>query len=574
MRREVLWTVRVGLLLGGLSLMAHLSHGQSEKSEQATTYDVILRRGTIYDGSGREGVVGDVGIRGERIVAIGDLTEAKGRLDVDAHGLAVAPGFINMLSWATTSLLHDGRSQSDIRQGVTLEVFGEGWSMGPLNERMKRDLRQSQGDLTYQVDWTTLSEYLERLVARGVSPNVASFVGATTIRIHVLGYEDRRATPEELATMQDLVRREMQAGALGIGSSLIYAPAFYADTEELVALCRAAAEYDGMYISHIRSEGNRLLEAVDELIEIARQAGLPAEIYHLKAAGRDNWDKVDAVIQRVETARSAGLRITADVYTYTAGSTGLNATMPPWVQEGGLRQWIDRLRDPAVRRRVLHEMRTPTDDWENLLLASGSADNVLLVGFKSEPLKSLTGQTLAAVAKRRGRSPEDTAMDLVIEDNSRVETVYFMMSEENLRRKIALPWVSFCSDSASLAPEGPFLLSNPHPRAYGSFARLLGKYVREEQVIPLAEAIRRLTSFPAENLGIEHRGRLAPGYFADVVVFDPDTIQDHATYAEPHQYATGMQHVFVNGQQVLKDGEHTGAKPGQFVRGRGAQREK
>jgi N-acyl-D-amino-acid deacylase len=486
--------------------------------------------------------------------------------------MAVAPGFINMLSWATISLLADGRSQSDIRQGVTLEVFGEGVSMGPLNPRMKQDMLKAQGDVKFEIPWTTLGEYLEYLVKRGVSTNVASFLGATTVRIHVLGYEDRRPSETELEQMRQLVRQAMQEGALGIGSSLIYAPAFYAQTPELVELCKVASEYQGMYISHIRSEGNQLTEAVEELISIARDARLPAEIYHLKAAGRDNWHKRQRVVEMVEAARAAGTRITADMYLYTAGATGLDGAMPPWVQEGGLLKWIARMRDPETRKRVVEEMRTKTDKWENLLLAAGSPERVLLVGFKNPALKHLTGKTLAEVAARRGTSPEETAMDLVIEDNSRVDTVYFMMQEEDVRRNVALPWVSFCSDSASEAPEGAFLLSHPHPRAYGNFARLLGKYVREEKVIPLEAAIHKLAGLPAANLGLADRGLLKPEFFADVVVFDPAKIQDHATFAEPHQYATGMSHVFVNGTQVLSAGEHTGAKPGQAVWGSGRKK--
>ncbi len=531
-------------------------------------YDLIIRNGTVYDGSGADPVVADVAVNGDTIAAIGALADARGRKEIDASGLAVSPGFINMLSWATETLLIDGRSQSDIRQGVTLEVFGEGWSMGPLNDRMKKEELERQGDLKYDIQWTTLAEYLDYLVKHGISPNVASFIGATTVRVYVLGYEDRPPTPEELEQMRQLVRQAMEQGALGVASALIYAPGFYARTNELIELSKVAAEYGGMYISHMRSEGNQLLEAVDELISIARQAHVPAEIYHLKAAGRSNWNKLDQVIQKVEAAREQGLRITADMYTYTAGATGLSAAMPPWVQEGGFDAWVNRLKDPAIRKKVIREMRTPTNKWENLFLASGP-ENMLLVGFKSEKLKPLTGKTLAEVAAMRGTSPAETAMDLVIEDDSRVETVYFLMSEDNIKKKIALPWVSFCSDAQSLAPEGVFLKFNPHPRAYGNFARLLGKYVRDEGVIPLQEAIRRLTSFPASNLGIRRRGLLKPGYYADIVVFDPQKIQDHATYEKPHQYATGVIDVFVNGTQVLKDGEHTGATPGRVVHGPG-----
>jgi N-acyl-D-amino-acid deacylase len=535
----------------------------------APEHDVLIRNGTIYDGGGGPPATGDLAIDGDTITAVGPGLKARGRLTLDATGLAIAPGFINMLSWANESLIIDGRSQADIRQGVTLEIFGEGESMGPLNDEMKQAAVEMQGDLRYDVAWTTLGEYLDHLVKRGVSPNVASYVGATTVRIHELGYANRPPTGPEMERMRALVRQAMEEGALGVGSSLIYAPAFYARTDELVELCKVAAQYGGMYISHIRSEQNRLLQAVDELIAIARQAGIPAEIYHLKAAGRPNWPRIDDVIRKVEAARAEGLRITADMYTYTAGATGLDAAMPPWVQEGGYKAWAARLKDPAIRRRVKREMAAPTDEWENLLLAAGTPDNVLLVGFKNQALKPLTGKTLSQVAARRGTSPEETAMDLVIEDGSRVGTVYFLMDEQNVRKEIALPWVSFGSDAESMAPEGDFLKSNPHPRAYGNFARLLGRYVRDEKLIPLEEAIRRLTSLPATNLGIERRGRLAAGRYADVVLFDPARIQDHATYESPHRYATGVMHVFVNGVQVLKDGEHTGATPGRVVRGPG-----
>jgi N-acyl-D-amino-acid deacylase len=533
------------------------------------TYDVIIRGGTIYDGSGGQPYVADLAIAKDTITQIGQLGGARAHREIAAHGMAVAPGFINMLSWATASLLVDGRGQSDIRQGVTLELFGEGWSYGPLNDAMRRELKEQQGDLRFDIPWMSLAEYLDHTAQRGVSPNVASLVGATTVRIHVLGYADRKPTGEELDRMRTLVRQEMENGALGVGSSLIYTPAFYADTRELVALCKVAAQYDGIYTSHVRSEGNRLLEAVDELIEIARQAEIPAEIYHLKAAGKKNWNKLDPLISKVEAARAEGLGVTADMYPYEAGATGLNAMMPPWVQEGGYEQWRDRLRDPAIRRRVRREMRTETDQWENLLLLSGSPDNVLLVGFKNPDLKHLTGKTLAEVSRRRGKSPEETAMELVIEDGSRVDCIYFMMSQENIKKGIALPWVSFGSDAAALAPENSFLKSSTHPRAYGCFARLLGHYVRDQNVIPLEAAIHKLTGLPASNLGLRRRGFLKPGYYADVVVFDPATVQDRATYEEPHQYAVGVQHVFVNGTQVLKDGEHTGAKPGRVVRGSG-----
>ncbi len=536
------------------------------------SFEVIIRGGTVYDGTGAPGLRADVGIRGDRIAAVRDLSSATAATVVDATGLAVAPGFINMLSWSTESLLIDGRSQSEIRQGVTTEVMGEGDSMGPLSPEMKARRLKMQGDLKYDITWTTLAEYLQTLERRGISPNVASFVGATTIREHVVGLEDRAPTPEELDRMRALVRHEMEAGALGVGSSLIYAPAFYAKTDELIALCRVAAEYRGKYISHIRSEGARLLEAVDELITIAREAKIPAEIYHLKAAGEANWPKMDQVIAKVEQARREGLKITADMYTYPAGSTGLDAAMPPWVLDGGYEAAFKRLRDPATRRKIAKAIVTPTDEWENFFVAAGSPDRILFVEFKSEALKPLTGKTLAEVAKLRGKPPEEVIMDLVLEDQSRVGTVYFLMSEDNIRKQIALPWVSFGSDAASMAPEEPFTRSSTHPRAYGNFARLLGKYVREERVIPLEGAIHRLSGLPATNLELEGRGFLKDGMFADVVVFDPATIADRATFERPHQYAVGVKHVFVNGVQVLKDGEHTGAKPGRALWGPGRRR--
>jgi N-acyl-D-amino-acid deacylase len=537
----------------------------------AQTYDLVIGGGRIYDGSGRTPYVADIGIKDGRIAAIGQLQPGTARV-IRAQGLAVSPGFINMLSWATDCLLVDGRSQSDLRQGVTLEVMGEGESMGPLNEAMKRDMVQAQGDLKFRVEWTTLGEYLDTLVRKGVSTNVASFVGATTARIYAVGYQDRPATAEELQKMRELVGAAMREGALGVSSALIYAPGSYARAEELTALAEVAGQYGGLYISHLRSEGDHLPEALDELIATARKANVAAELYHMKAAGKSNWDKCDVMIRKIEKARAEGLRITADMYTYTAAATGLDAAMPPWVQEGGHRAWVTRLRDPALRPRVVQEMTTPAGGWENFYLLAGAPENILLVGFKNEKLKPLIGKTLAQVAALRGKSPPETAIDLVVEDDSRVNTVYFLMSEENVKKQIGLPWVSFCSDAGSLAPEGVFLKSSTHPRAYGTFARLLGKYVREEKVIPLEEAIRRLTALPAVNLKLDRRGRLEKGYWADLVVFDPAAVSDHATYEKPRQYATGVVHVFVNGVQVLKDGEHTGAKPGQVVRGPGWKR--
>ena len=532
-------------------------------------FDVLIKNGTVYDGSGRAPRRVDVGIKEDRIVAVGNLRSARARNVIDARGLAVAPGFINMLSWSTESLIVDGRSQSEIRQGVTTQIMGEGWSMGPLNERLKKQVVAEQDDIKFDIEWTTLAEYLKYLEKRGVSQNVASFVGATTIRQYVLGDSDVQPTPAQLQEMRELVRQAMEEGALGVGSSLIYAPAFYARTEELIELCKVAARYQGKYISHLRSEGNEWIEAVEELIRISREAGLPAEIYHIKAAGRQNWSKVDRVIALVNAARRRGLKITADMYMYTAGSTGLNASLPPWTMDGGYEALFKRLEDPAMRQKIAAEVSTPSDKWENLYLAAGSADRVLLVGFKSEKLKPLTGKTLAEVAKLRGKTPVETIMDLILEDRSRVGTVYFLMEEENLKKELRQPWVSLGSDGASMAPEGVFLKSSTHPRAYGNFARLLGKYVREEKVISLSEAVRRLTGLPATNLGLDRRGFLRTGMFADVVVFDPATIADRATFENPHQYSVGIKHVFVNGVQVLKDGEHTNAKPGRALWGPG-----
>lgn len=532
-------------------------------------FDVLIRNGTVYDGSGGEGRVADVALRGDRIAGVGDFKDAPARLTIDARGLVVAPGFINMLSWSNESLIADGRSQSEIRQGVTTEIMGEGESMGPVNDRVREKMLREQKDIHYQVTWNTLAEYLHYLEKRGVSCNVASFIGATTIREYVVGFEDKPPTAQQLEKMRTLVRQEMEAGALGIGSSLIYPPAFYAKTPELIELCKVAAQYQGKYISHMRSEGNHLLEAFDELLTISREAHIPAEIYHIKAAGQSNWPKLDTLLARIEAARKEGLKITADMYTYTAAGTGLDASLPPWTEDGGYPALFKRLRDPTLRKKIAAEVKTPSDSWENYYLAAGSPDRILLVGFKSEKLKPLTGKTLAEVAKMRGNDPIETLMDLIAEDESRIDTIYFVMSEENVRKKLLKPWISFGSDEASQAPEGVFLKSHPHPRAYGNFARLLGKYVREEKLVSLGEAVRRLSALPASNLGLDHRGLLKEGMFADVVVFDPRTIADRATFAEPQQYAIGMKHVFVNGTQVLKDGEHTGATPGRALSGPG-----
>lgn len=535
----------------------------------APIYDTLLRGGTIYDGLGGAGEIGDVAIKGERIVYVGPRAPGTATTTVDAKGLAVAPGFINMLSWAVESLIADGRSLSDIRQGVTLEVFGEGDSMGPLSPEMKRLSQQRQGDVRFDVGWQSLSEYLEWLTKRGIAPNVASFVGATTVRANVLGEKDLDPTPEQLTRMRALVAAEMRGGAMGVGSSLIYAPASYAETPELIALVDEVARCDGMYISHMRSEGDRLIEAIDELIAIARQTGARAEIYHFKQAGKENWPKIDAAIARVEAARASGLLITADMYPYTMGGSGLDASMPTWVQDGGLEAWIERMKQPEVRKRLVAEMRAPGIGWENLYRASGGAEGLIASGFKSERLKPLAGKTVAEIAKMRGTGPEETMMNLVIEDGSRVGILYRFMDEKNVARAVSLPWMSFGSDADSQAPEGPFLKSRPHPRAYGTFARVLGHYARDERRMPLAEAIRRMTSLPAANLKLRDRGQLRVGYQADLAIFDPRTILDRSTVEKPQAFATGMRHVFVNGQQVLRNGEPTGARPGQVVRGPG-----
>lgn len=536
------------------------------------TYDTVIRNGMIYDGNGGKPFKGDVAIHDGKIIATGDLSGSKGKTEVDAKGMAVAPGFINMLSWAVESLIEDGRSQSDIRQGVTLEIFGEGESMGPLSPYMHERLQRMQGDVKYEVNWNTLGEYLQSLETRGVSCNVASFVGATTLRANIIGEANRDPSPAELDSMRLLVRQAMEEGALGIGSSLIYPPAFFAKTDELVALCEEAAKYGGSYISHMRSEGSKIFDALEELITIAKRANIHAEIYHLKLAGSDNWNKYDSVIRRIERARSEGLNITANMYNYIAGGTGLTATMPPVLQDGGFDKLRTRLQDPAVRKQLIKDMNTPTDKWENFYRAAGSPEKILVVGFKTDSLKKYTGKSLAEVAKIRGASPEETAMDLIVQDNSRVECIYFLMDENNVRKQLQLPWLSFGSDEGSYSPEGVFIKSNCHPRAYGNFARLLGKYVRDEKIIPLEEAIRKLTSLPARNLKIENRGELKQGYFADVVIFDPATISDHATFEKPHQFSTGVNDVWVNGVRVLENGSHTGAKPGKFVKGPGLAR--
>ena len=542
---------------------------EASPSNSAQVFDVIIKGGTVYDGSGAEGRVADVAIRGDRIAGVGNFENSQAKRVIDAHGLAVAPGFINMLSWSTESLIVDGGSQSEIRQGVTTEVMGEGESMGPVNDRVRDYMLKQQTDIKYDITWKTLAEYLQYLEKRGVSCNVASFIGATTIRENVIGFENKEPTPEQLDQMRELVRREMEAGALGIGTALIYPPAFYAKTEELIELCKVAAKYKGKYISHMRSEGNHLLEAFDELLRISREANIPAELYHIKAAGQKNWSKMDALLARIEAAQKEGRPIRANMYTYIAGGTGLDACLPPWTEDGGYPELLKRLRDPEIRKKIAADVKVDTDKWENLYLAAGSPDRIIAGDFTSEKLKPLTNKSLAEIARIRGKDPIETIMDLLSENEKPIGATYFLMSEENVKKEIAKPWISFGSDEASQAPEGIFLKSTPHPRAYGTFARVLGKYVREEKLVSLPEAIRRLSALPATNLELDHRGFLKTDMFADVVVFDPVRITDHATFEKPAQYATGVKEVFVNGVEVLKDGEHTGAKPGRALWGPG-----
>ncbi len=541
-------------------------------AELPEKFDVVIKNGTVYDGTGSEGRKADIAIRGDRIVGVGDFQNSSATNVIDAHDLAVAPGFINMLSWSTESLIQDGRSQSEIRQGVTTEIMGEGESMGPVNDRVRQYMLKQQTDIKYDIPWNTLVEYLQYLEKQGVSCNIASFIGATTIRENVIGFEDKQPTPQQMNEMRELVRKEMEAGALGIGSALIYPPAFYAKTEELIELCKVAAKYQGKYISHMRSEGNRLLEAFDELLHMSREAHIPAELYHIKALGQKNWGKMDTLLARIEAARKEGLPIRANMYTYIAGGTGLDACLPPWTQDGGYPELLKRLRDPEIRKKIAAEVKVDSDKWENLYLGAGSPDRIVLSDFTSEKLKPLDGKSLAEIAKIRGKDPVETIMDLLSENEARIGAMYFLMSEENVRKEITKPWISFGSDEASQAPEGVFLKSTPHPRAYGTFARVLGKYARDEKLVTLPEAIRRLSALPATNLGLDHRGFLKEGMFADVVVFDPATIADHATFENPAQYATGMKNVFVNGREVLKDGEHTGAKPGRALYGPGKVR--
>jgi N-acyl-D-amino-acid deacylase len=552
-----------------LTLVVFAGCATTGPNDASGRYDLVIRTGTLYDGSGGAAVKADVGIRGDRIVAIGDLSKARARRKVDATGMAVAPGFVNVLSWAPDALMADGRGVSDSVQGVTLEIFGEGWSYGPLNAAMKKEVLEQQADIKYDITWSTLGEFMRTLEKRGVSPNIASFVGASTVRQYVVGNANRAPTPAELGDMQAQVRAAMEEGALGVGSALIYFPGNFAKTDELAALAKAAAPYGGAYISHMRSEGDRLLEGIDETIRITESAGVHGEIYHLNAAGRDNWPKMAQAIARIEKARAKGVSLGANMYAYTAGATGLNACMPPSVQEGGLDAWVERLKDPHTRAQLIKDMRAPGKDWENLCFAAGEPSNILLIGFKNEKLKAMTGKTLADVAKLRGTSPEEAAIDLVIEDHARVDTAFFLMSEENVKLGLSQPWVALGSDEGSYVPEGVFLKFQPHPRAYGNFARFLGHYVRDENVDTLPSAVRRLSGLPADNFKLRERGYLRVGYYADVVVFDPAKIIDHATYDDPREFSTGVGTVVVNGVEIVRDGKHTGAKPGRFVTGPG-----
>ncbi|UNK49306.1 D-aminoacylase [Lysobacter sp. S4-A87] len=564
--------LRASVIAGSIALSLALAGCSGSAPPDVPRYDLLIRHGQVFDGSGAPARRVDVAVRGDRVVALlAPGTSAQAKQELDAHGQAVTPGFINVLSWATESLIADGRGQADTRQGVTLEIFGEGWSMGPLTPAMKTEAIKQQGDIRYPIEWTTLGQYLEYLEHRGITPNVASFVGAATVRIHELGEADVQPDAQQLARMQDQVRQAMREGALGVGSSLIYPPGFYARTDELIALTQAAAETGGGYVAHMRSEANGMLEALDETIAIGRASGQHVEVYHLKAAGQGNWPKMAEAISRIDGARGQGVDIAANMYAYTAGATGLSASLPPWVQDGGHDAMIRRLKDPATRARVIAEMKRSDGKWENLRLQAGSPERVQFIGFKSDKLKPLTGLTLAEVAKRRGTPAEDTVVDLIVEDDSRVDTAYFLMSEDNVELGLRQPWVSLGSDAESSAPEGVFLKSSTHPRAYGNFARFLGHYVREQKLMPLEQAVFRLTGLPARNWKLKDRGCLAVGCYADIAVFDPATIRDHATFAKPQQYATGVSDVFVNGVQVLRAGEHTGAKPGRVVRGPGWQ---
>jgi len=537
---------------------------------RAENYDVLIRNGNIYDGTGAPPYQADIAVKGDQVVGIGDFEHQSAELEIDATGLAVAPGFFNLLSHAHLSLLTDGRAMSDVFQGITFEVLSEA-SLSPLTDATAEFWAQLFSEEDVELDWRTVGDYLEKVENSGVAPNFGMFVSAATVRINVLGMDDVDPTPEQLEKMKAMVGQAMRDGALGLTTALIYAPGTYAETEELIELARVAGQYGGIYTAHMRSEANQLIEAIDETLRIGQEAGLPVKIHHLKAGGKPNWEKMDVAIAKINALRAQGVPVTADMYTYVAGATGLDASMPTWVQAGGYEKWAERLQDPEIRARVKAEMAVNAEDWENLGFLAGP-DGMILVGFENPELKDkYMGKTLAEIASSRGQDYRDTIIDLVIEDGSRVGTVYFLMSEENLAKQIRQPWVMFGSDADAPAAEGKTLEEGAHPRTYGNTARLLGKYVREEQIITLQEAVRRLTLLPAETLSIPARGRLAPGYFADVAIFDPALVGDHSTFNKPHQYSSGMIYVLVNGIPVVSQGEHTGATPGRAVHGPGYQ---
>ncbi|MDB5279847.1 MAG: aminoacylase [Ferruginibacter sp.] len=533
-----------------------------------TKYDTIIRNAMIYDGNGGAPYKGDIAVNADTIAAMGDLSKSKASEERDAKGMAVAPGFSNMMGHSEESLFQDSRALSDVKQGVTMEVFGES-SFAPLNATMKRQAQEGQGDVKYTVSWNTLGEYMNTLEKKGIAVNISSFVGTGTVRQNIIGEGNVAPTAQQLDSMKMLVRQAMEEGALGVTNALIYPPDFFAKTDELIALSKEAAKYGGTYSSHMRSEGNRLVEAVNEIITIGKEANIPVHIYHLKAAGKNNWNKMDSVIKMVNDARANGLQISADMYTYLAGATGLTSSFPPTLQDGGFGKLWERLHDVAIRKQMAAAMNTNAAGWENLYYGCGGADHVLLLSFKQDSLKKYTGKTLAEVAKLQGKSPEATAMDLIISDSTRVGVAYFLMTEDNVKKQVALPWVSFGSDEGSYAPEGVFLKSQPHPRAYGNFARVLGHYSRDEKVLTLQQAIYQLAKLPIETLKIKKRGELKVGNYADIIIFDPAKVNDLATYDKPQQFATGMIDVLVNGKLILKDGDPTNATPGQFVKGPG-----
>jgi len=523
-------------------------------------YDLVIKNGTIIDGSGGESFVSDIAIKNGKIHRIENNISGTNSSEIDASGQIVAPGFIDILSWASGPIVYDGEVQSVVCQGITTAIFGEGWSMGPVNETVREEMRSMWKEYNIPYDWKTLADYLKFVEKQGTSVNIASFVGATTVRLYVIGNEDRLATPEEMKQMKELVRIEMEAGALGVASSLVYTPAFYADTEELIELSKTAAEYGGIYISHILGEGADLIEAMEELITITEKAKIPAEIYHLKAAGKENWNKLDDAIALIEEARKRGLDITADIYPYTAGATGLDAMLPPWSKEGGTPALIKRLKQKSTREKIKKEILTSTSGWENFYWMAGGGEGILVSYLAKN--KEFQGKSIADIADILKKDEIDTIFDLLIEEDGFGGGIFFLMSEENVTKKMQLPWVSFCTDEDAYKLTGLMSNRNPHPRAYGTFPRILGKYVREESALTLEEAIRKMSALPAEKLGLKDRGRIEKDLAADIVIFDPETVIDKATYNEPHQFPEGINYVIVNGKIVVKDGIHTGAKPG------------